>query len=106
MKQFADMITNSFLNPGQYAEFVDFDIEWTSPDNSLPKGSGVHDLNQSFMTQTRKMGMEPCPGRYLEKWLKDAGFEGVTAEKRYLPIGTWPADKHLVRMTTMTRLAC
>lgn len=41
-------------------------------------------------------GVEPCPGPLLEGWLKDAGFTDVAAEKHVLPIGTWPADEHLV----------
>ena len=41
--------------------------------------------------------MEPCPGPLLEGWLKDAGFKGVAAERHVWPVGTWPADKHLVK---------
>jgi hypothetical protein len=85
-----------FVKPGGYAEFVDFDVEYITPDNSLVPGSDVHNLNRMFIDQTRKMNIEPCPGKYLEKWMKAAGFEGVTATKRFLPLGTWPADKHLV----------
>ncbi len=46
----------------------------------------------------RKADMEPCPGPLLEGWVKDAGFTDVHHEKYVLPIGTWPADKHLVGM--------
>lgn len=49
-----------------------------------------------YIEETRKFGIEPCPGKYLEKWMNEAGFEGVTATDRYLPLGTWPVDKHLV----------
>lgn len=41
--------------------------------------------------------MEPSPGKYLEKWMTAAGFEDIKATDRYLPLGTWPVDKHLVR---------
>ena len=41
--------------------------------------------------------MEPCPGPLLEEWVKDAGFVDVVHQKFPFPVGTWPADKHLVR---------
>lgn len=40
--------------------------------------------------------VEPCPGPLLESWLQNAGFTDVAAEKHILPVGTWPANKHLV----------
>jgi len=40
--------------------------------------------------------MEPCPGPLLEGWMKEVGFKDVKAERFVWPVGTWPADKHLV----------
>ena len=80
--------------PGGYAEFVDFDLLWRSPDDSY-RGTAMEKANQTFMETCRKGGKEPCPGRYLKKWLQDAGFEDVTEKVMVIPAGTWPADKHL-----------
>ena len=41
--------------------------------------------------------MEASPGPLLEGWVKDAGFVDVVHQKFPLPVGTWAADKHLVR---------
>lgn len=49
------------------------------------------------MEMMKGLGLEPNPGVHLEGWLKDAGFEDVKVKKIPLPVGTWPADKRLVR---------
>jgi len=86
-----------FTKPGGYTEFLDADIKWTSPDNSLPLESTVLKINSEFIKATRDAGMEPSPGPMLEAMVKDAGFTGVHHQRYPLPVGTWPADKHLVR---------
>ena len=46
---------------------------------------------------SRQSGLDPCPGPILETLLQQAGFTDIKAEKHVWPVGTWPADKHLVR---------
>ena len=82
--------------PGGWVEYIDLDLECRSPDDSVTREHASKHFNELFLAASRKSGMEPCPGPRLEGWLKDAGFEGVTAERHVLPVGTWPADKHLV----------
>lgn len=53
-------------------------------------------FNSEFIRISRETNVESCPGLYLEGWMKDAGFQGVHAEKFVLPVGTWPKDRHLV----------
>jgi len=48
--------------------------------------------------------MEPCPGPLLEGWMRDAGYVDIKAQKYVWPVGTWPADKHLVRLLGSLRL--
>lgn len=84
------------LQPGGYAEFIDLDLEWTSPDGSLTEDHASLKFNQEFRKASRAANAEPCPGPLLEGHLKDAGFEGVVAQKYVWPVGTWPADRHLV----------
>jgi len=52
-----------------------------------------------FLKASRAAKVEPCPGPLLEGWMKDAGFKDVKARKFVWPVGTWPADKHLVRLS-------
>ena len=95
----------SFINPGGYVEFTDFDLEVQSPDGTFKHESALALQNREMMKSARSAGTEPNPGRYLEGWIKDAGFEDVTVMKMPLPIGTWAKDTHLVRITQICQLS-
>ncbi|KAL8710967.1 MAG: hypothetical protein Q9220_004566 [cf. Caloplaca sp. 1 TL-2023] len=82
--------------PGGWAEFIDLDLTWTSPDGSLTEEHAGKKFNRKFIQVCNDTGIEACPGLYLEGWMKDAGFQNVTAEKFVWPVGTWPKDKSLV----------
>ena len=82
--------------PGGYVECIDLDIEVTSPDGTFTPDRAFYKFNREFIKTTRATGMEPCPGPLLEGWMKETGFEDVAAHKFVWPVGTWPADKHLV----------
>ncbi|KAL8794861.1 MAG: hypothetical protein Q9195_002573 [Heterodermia aff. obscurata] len=84
---------------GGFTEFIDFDLDWTSPDGSIDNRP-IQKLNRDWINGSLQAGKDPCPGPKLEQYLKDAGFEDVYAEKFIVPVGTWPADKHLVRRDT------
>ena len=94
---------NSNVNPGGYAEFNDYDIEWTSPDGTLLPDSPLGKVNQQVIKLSEKAGREPSPGPLLEGWMKDAGFVDVVAEKIPMPVGTWAVDKRLVSTPISTR---
>ncbi|KAL8947109.1 MAG: hypothetical protein Q9222_006576 [Ikaeria aurantiellina] len=81
--------------PGGWAEFIDLDLTWTSPDGSLTEEHASKKFNRKFIEVCNTTGIEACPGLYLEGWMKDAGFQNVTAEKFVWPVGTWPKDKNL-----------
>ncbi|KAL9006940.1 MAG: hypothetical protein Q9188_000316 [Gyalolechia gomerana] len=83
------------IKPGGWAEFIDLDLTWTSPDGSLRDEHAGKKFNNVFIKTCRDAGIEPCPGLYLEGWMKDAGFQNIHAEKFVLPVGTWPKDKTL-----------
>ena len=84
--------------PGGITELIDWDLLWQSPDDTI-KGRVSTKFNADFLKGATDAGMEPCPGPKLEGYLKNAGFVDVHAKKFILPVGTWPADKHLVRKT-------
>ena len=86
-----------FTAPGGAVEFVDYDVRWVTPDDSLEEGSPIHTLINTFIKLHRDAGQEPCPGLFLEGWFKDAGFKDVRVTKMPMPIGTWAADKKMVR---------
>lgn len=82
--------------PGGYVEFNDLDLYWTSPDGSLTEDHTVYKFNRQFIKTCIEQGIDPCPGEKLAGYLKDAGFVDVVEQKFPMPVGTWPADKHLV----------
>ena len=82
--------------PGGYVECIDLDIEVTSPDGTFTPDRAFYKFNREFLKISKATGMEPCPGPLLEGWMKETGFLDVTAHKFVWPVGTWPADKHLV----------
>ena len=84
--------------PGGWVECIDLDLEWHSPDGSLTPSHAFKIFNTAYLKAARKGGMEPCPGPLLERWLNDAGFNNVTAERHVWPVGPWPANKHLVNI--------
>lgn len=97
-------LTNTirYTTPGGWAEFIDLDLTWTSPDGSLREEHAGKKFNNEFIKASHQANIEPCPGLYLEQWMKDAGFKEVKGEKFVWPVGTWPKDKDLVRAYSPT----
>ncbi|MCJ1224054.1 hypothetical protein MMC12_000697 [Toensbergia leucococca] len=93
-----------FTKPGCWTEFVDLDFEYTSPDGSLTPKHAIKIFNSEFLRASRAANVEPCPGPRLEGWAKEAGFIDLHHEKIVLPIGTWPADKHLKKVGAWNKL--
>ena len=89
--------------PGGWVECIDLDLELHSPDNTLTPDLATTHFKTTFLKASRENNLEPCPGPRLEGWLKDAGFKDIAVEKHAWPVGTWPADKHLVRRFPTSR---
>lgn len=49
----------------------------------------------TLMGAADKIGRDPAPGRSLERWAKDAGFENVTHHMYKAPVGPWAKDARL-----------
>lgn len=75
---------------------MDTDLQWRAPDNSL-HDSASKKANDTFLKAMNDIGLDPSPGASLEKWVREAGFEDVHVKRMICPIGTWAADKKLVR---------
>jgi len=87
--------TMEHLRPGAWCEFVDVDLNWTSPDGTITDTSPLRVTSNKFQEFCRIGGKEPCPGPRLQGWMKDAGFVDTFSQRIPLPMGTWPADKRL-----------
>lgn len=91
---FTEIPHHRHTKPGGYVEFVDLDLEWTSPDKSL-HNTTAQKANIARLSAYRAHGIEPSPGPHLANWMKAAGFEDIHTERLAMPVGTWPQDKKL-----------
>ena len=91
-----NILQNRNTKPGGWVEFQDFDLQYYSDDNSLKSDSKVVEWIGLILEASRKAGREPCPGPWLEGWVRKAGFVGVAHESMKVPIGTWPKKRELV----------
>lgn len=82
--------------PGGWAEFQDFDAKYYSEDGTMVEGSVVDSWVKTWVQATIDGGKDVYPGRQLEGWMQNAGFQNIRTEKFRVPIGPWPKDKHLV----------
>ena len=69
-----------------------------SPDNSVTPETSIGQFNSTIVGLAQEMNQEMDPGPKLEGWMKDSGFQEITVKRCPLPMGTWPKDKHLVRL--------
>ena len=85
-----------FTTPGGFVEFQDFDLTYYCEDGSLTEDLHISKWIMELLDASRGFQRDPCPGPKLEKLVKDAGFQNVTAQRYKLPIGPWAKDPHLV----------
>ncbi|PKS08174.1 hypothetical protein jhhlp_005450 [Lomentospora prolificans] len=83
------------LNPGCWAEFQDYDMQYRTDDGSLTDDHNTTIWLNLILGAARKVGRNPSPGPELAKWAKDAGFQNVVEKVFKMPIGPWPKDPHL-----------
>lgn len=99
-RNFAKLASECYRNisPGGWCEFQDFDLEYTSPDNTLDANSSVATWIKDLMRACECTGYEPSPGPKLVGWLRDAGFQDIQTRRHEMPIGDWHVDRELVRL--------
>jgi len=83
------------LEPGGWAEFQDFDLQYYSDDSSLNKETTLLTWISTLLDAARSLGRDPNPGSKLEGWVRDAGFENVVHKRYKIPIGPWARDPML-----------
>jgi len=82
--------------PGGYTEFQEYDLSIYAEDGSLKPEHAEKKWSEVACGACRTMGNDPDPGKKLEGWAKEAGFQDVYHERFRLPIGPWARDQHLV----------
>ncbi|KAI9835764.1 MAG: hypothetical protein M1819_001943 [Sarea resinae] len=91
------------LKPGGYVEFKDFDLQYYSEDNTYTDDLACARYISLILQGANMTGKDPCPGRNLEKWVRDAGFEDVHHKLVKVPLGPWPADSKLKTVGLLSR---
>lgn len=84
-------MTSRHTAPGGFVEFTDFDLVIRSDDGSLDNTT-LKTWTDTLPKAGRMLGREPCPGPFLEQWVRDAGFTNITTKIYKLPIGPWPKN--------------
>ncbi|KIW99890.1 uncharacterized protein Z518_10818 [Rhinocladiella mackenziei CBS 650.93] len=86
------------LKPGGWVEFQDFDIDYYSQDGSLTPDHALRRWLTTAYGAEKQTGRTLCPGKYLERWVHEAGFTNVQVVKSPLPLGVWPKDQKLKKI--------
>ena len=85
----------SHTKPGGWVEFQDFDIDYYSHDGSLTAGHALRRWLTLAYGAEEKTGRSLRPGKFIEQWMRDAGFIHVHVIRTPLPLGSWPKNKRL-----------
>ena len=92
--------------PGGWCEFKDFDLAFSSTDDSIPKDSSILKYHTLLIGAVNAIGKTHAPGPKLKEWVEVAGYENVHEQVLPIPIGTWPEDKRYVNHLTFVCLIC
>lgn len=83
------------LSPGGWAEFQDFDLDYTSDDNTLTEEHYFRKWNNVFIDGLAVINRDARPGSKLRDYAEAAGFTNIRVETFKLPMGSWPKDPQL-----------
>jgi hypothetical protein len=82
--------------PGGWVENQEFDLNFTTDDNTQPEDSAVRTWQDHWNDGVRRVGMTGrCNPQAMAEQMMTAGFVNVTVRPYKLPIGTWPKDERL-----------
>lgn len=97
------MSTHRNLTLGGWAEFHDFDFTFYAEDGTLDDDLPMMKWNSTILNTFRQVGREPCPGKFIADWVKEAGFKSIHHEIIRMPIGAWAKEKTMVLEYTFSR---
>lgn len=78
-------------------EIQDWDGTLRSDDGST-QGTSIEQYYDVILKGFKKAGFETSPGPHLKEWFREIGFEDIHEQRYTVPMGSWPKDKHLVRI--------
>lgn len=83
------------LNPGGWAEFVDFTCQAWSDDDSLEKAPKITEWIRLGNESSEKFGKPLNVALCYKQWMIDAGFKDVREEAYKVPLNPWPKNPNL-----------
>ncbi|KAN0074327.1 S-adenosyl-L-methionine-dependent methyltransferase [Elaphomyces granulatus] len=92
-KETAQQNLSRNVAPGGWVEFQDWDMQLYSEDGTTSQTSLEKYYDVVFSAFARA-GYSTSPGPQLERWLREAGFEDVHAQRYKVPLGVWPKNKY------------
>ncbi|KAJ2904438.1 uncharacterized protein MKZ38_008111 [Zalerion maritima] len=92
------------LRPGGHVELQESANTLYSEDGSLKPDDYQVKMMDGLMEACDKIGRTMDPAPHFERWLKEAGFEGVEVSRFKLPIGPWPKDKRLKEVGSLMQV--
>lgn len=86
------------LEPGGWAEFCDFDIDYYSQDGTLTEHHALRKWLTTAYGAEAVTGRTLRPGKMLQYWMEQNGFHNIQVLRQPLPLGIWPKDKKLKKI--------
>lgn len=79
------------LRPGGVVQLLELNVEFTTDDDSVPKGGYIERYQEAYNEAAKKAGLKN-PVAELGDYLRGAGFVDVAVVVRKLPVGPWAKD--------------
>ncbi|CAK7227273.1 hypothetical protein SCUCBS95973_006484 [Sporothrix curviconia] len=94
INDFGQLIRRVFenLEPGGWAEFQDFNLNYYSEDGTLKDDNPIVVWAATMRDAVRGIGRDPLPGGKLAGYFEDAGFTNIVHRRVKLPVGPWAKD--------------
>jgi hypothetical protein len=82
---------DSGLRGGGVVQLLELNVEFTTDDNSVPKGGYIERYQKAYNEAAKQAGLKN-PVAELGDYLRGAGFVDVAVAVRKLPVGPWAKD--------------
>ena len=86
---------DSNLNPGGWAEFQDWDLQYSTDDGTLTDEHYTKKWNDDFVRGLAQINRDARPGPKLLERAKAAGFTNLEQRIFKVPLGSWAKDPAL-----------
>ena len=90
------------MTPGGWVEFQDYEPMYHSNDGSLKEEHYTYKWISNLLEASQMNDRDPSPGRSIEGWVREAGFQNVHHRQAKVPIGPWPKNELMVWIISLS----